>query len=448
MKPTATLLIPLLSICLTLQPDQVTATPILPKFLSWLKNKLTLQRDFSPELAEAIRASQAQGSFSDDDARALETVLKVDEVVSGEGPAVEGVGVGLVEDVRFCPKLKPRETPAASVWDLRVDDIKTVLGVGDSIMAGFGSRINDKKQILSNNPLLEYRGANFATGGDDDSKSVGNLIKHYSPSVRGLSQGTRVFNFCYGPICPSTAFIKDNVPVQGLNAAESGAWTKNWPNQMGYFRDHLTTVNPTALTDPTDFKLMMVVLGYNDLCLGCTDWSSSLVFEADKYEKNLRDLLLSIRQSIPNVLVSVLSPFKLSQITPLTDTSGHCKVLRKLLFVECLCLNEEGKRRRMDEMAAHYFERTKKVARELNEERDPGFAVSFDPGMAGLNVTEGRVKELLSQLDCFHPSKSAHDLIATSMWNNFFLPQSQRPAYNINQRGIVCPTEDMRIRVD
>ncbi|KAJ3108379.1 hypothetical protein HDU97_001504 [Phlyctochytrium planicorne] len=354
-----------------------------------------------------------------------------------------------VPDVSQCPPLRPRTSPPKDVRDLRIDDIKTVLGIGDSIMAGFGSRITDARMLFYTNPLLEYRGANFATGGDKDSKSVGNLVKQFSPNLKGLSYGNRLFDFCYGPICPARTFLlKDNVPVQGLNAAESGAWVSNYGKQIGYFKDHLLTVDPVAKSDPRDYKLLLLVLGYNDLCLGCNDWAANLVFEADKYEANLREALFAIRNTMTNVVVDVISPFNMSQIHPLTETSKHCSLFRKLLFVECLCLNGEKTRKKMDEMAGHYFERTRKVADELNALNDPGFAVSFDPGMRGLNLLEGKVGDLLSQEDCFHPSKLAHDLIGLSMWNNLFFPRKDRKDYDISATTYYCPTDDSRIRID
>ncbi|KAI8854262.1 hypothetical protein BC829DRAFT_380727 [Chytridium lagenaria] len=300
-------------------------------------------------------------------------------------------------------------------------------GVGDSVMSGFGSRITEPSQLVMSNPLKEYR-----------LQVMGNLIKAFNPDVKGLSKGTRLFNFCYG---------RDHLPSSPRQRPLRSLGSK-LANQVNYFKDHLIKVNPVAYTDAGDYKLLMLALGFNDLCLGCTGWSQNLIFEADKYEENIRNLLLSIRSNIPKVVVSLVTPFNMSQIEAITSASPYCSVARKVLFIECLCLNAANTRKRMDELAAHYVERAKKVAAEMNALRDPNFAVAFDPGFAGINIAKGTADEFLSQLDCFHPSKTAHDLIAGNIWSNLMLPLSQRGNYDVNKRDIRCPSDASRIRID
>ncbi|KAI8850114.1 hypothetical protein BC829DRAFT_173030 [Chytridium lagenaria] len=164
------------------------------------------------------------------------------------------------QSINDCPRLPPRSQPPTSVFDLRIDDIQTIMGIGTSAMAGFGARstsFNIPTVILSN-PLYEDRGVNFATGGDETSGSLGALIRNFRPSLKGLSLGRRMFEFCFGPVfCLSRGpLFPDNVPVQGLNAAQSGAWISNWDNQIAYFKDHLATVEPN-LHRPDNFKLLV-----------------------------------------------------------------------------------------------------------------------------------------------------------------------------------------------
>ncbi|KAJ3196434.1 hypothetical protein HK101_008941, partial [Irineochytrium annulatum] len=306
--------------------------------------------------------------------------------------------------------------------------------------------ISTPKDLLKTNPLYEYRGANFATGGDPDSLSLGNLMLHYNPTLKGLSHGNRLFDFCYGPICAARHILPDNVPVQGLNAAESGAWVDNWPNQMGYLNTHLRTVDPQA-GSANHYTLISLVMGFNDLCLGCFNWTAELVFEADKYESNMRSMLQAIRGNFTNVVVSVVTPFNMSQIHTLTEKDTYCRIERKVLFVECLCLLEEHTRQRMDKLAIEYAGRMAKLADEFNGLNDPGFAIAYDPGMRGLDMAAGPIT-LMSREDCFHPSKLAHDLIGQSIWNNLFRAQNARLPYDINYQGYVCPTESSRVMIN
>ncbi|KAJ3277740.1 hypothetical protein HDU76_010187 [Blyttiomyces sp. JEL0837] len=316
-------------------------------------------------------------------------------------------------------------------------------------MASFGARIDKPKELLHTNILYEYRGANFATGGDNDSLSVGAQVRAFNPKLRGLSYGDRVFDFCYGPICAARTLIPDNVPVQGLNAAESGAWVSNWQPQLSYFHDHLSEVDPLYKTSP---KLMILELGYNDLCLGCFNWTQKLEFEADKFEGHLRDMLTALRSSIPNLLVLIMPTFHLSELHSVFIKDDYCKIARTVLAVECICLLETtdfltGSWAKMDQLADQYAQRARKVSAEFNALKDPSFAILYDNGMNGLNITNGDIS-LLSKEDCFHPSKKAHDLFATNLWNNLFTPYAQKAPYTLYSTDVVCPTEDDRIIVD
>lgn len=322
------------------------------------------------------------------------------------------------------------------------------MGLGDSIMSGFGSRISNFWQLFKTNPLNQYRGSNFATGGDDDSLSIGNLIKHYSPNIVGLSKGVRAFEICYGPLCPS-AFFGDNVPVQGLNAAEAGAWAENFKPQIDYFKKHLPEVDPHW---ETSFKYLTFQLGYNDLCLGCFKWTQDLEFDATKYEINLRVALNELRKTVPNVIVNLLPTFDLSQLATITSKSRACNAIRTGFPVECTCLldvtdNLTGSRANMRRLSERYANVTRLLAAEFNALKDPGFAVIYDHGMHDLNLENGPLW-LVSAEDCFHPSKRAHDLFGISNWNNLFDPASLKSSYNYNVTTITCPTESDRIVID
>lgn len=64
-----------------------------------------------------------------------------------------------------CPFLKPRDQPAQDVHDLRPDDIKIVMGLGDSVMAAFAAKGIQKDTFFTIENLYENRGISFAMGG-------------------------------------------------------------------------------------------------------------------------------------------------------------------------------------------------------------------------------------------------------------------------------------------
>lgn len=64
-----------------------------------------------------------------------------------------------------CPFLLPRSTPALDVHDLRPDDISIVIGLGDSVMAGFAAKGIQDSSFFTLANLYENRGISFAMGG-------------------------------------------------------------------------------------------------------------------------------------------------------------------------------------------------------------------------------------------------------------------------------------------
>lgn len=64
-----------------------------------------------------------------------------------------------------CPFLTPRAEAATNVHDLRPDDIKLVIGLGDSVMAGFAAKGIQDETFFTIKNLYENRGISFAMGG-------------------------------------------------------------------------------------------------------------------------------------------------------------------------------------------------------------------------------------------------------------------------------------------
>lgn len=64
----------------------------------------------------------------------------------------------------YCPALLPRTTPVQNVHDLRPDDIRIVIGIGDSVMAAFAAK-GVQNTFFNMENLYENRGISFAMGG-------------------------------------------------------------------------------------------------------------------------------------------------------------------------------------------------------------------------------------------------------------------------------------------
>lgn len=100
-------------------------------------------------------------------------------IPAGNGTMFNGTDVPI--DIG-CPFLTPRETPAQNVRDLRPDDIKFVIGLGDSVMAAFAAKGIQDDTFFTVANLYENRGISFAMGG----------VKYRNPFF---------FFFCVKPRC-------------------------------------------------------------------------------------------------------------------------------------------------------------------------------------------------------------------------------------------------------
>ncbi|GBB99324.1 hypothetical protein RclHR1_03490006 [Rhizophagus clarus] len=353
-----------------------------------------------------------------------------------------------VNDITKCPPLPPRAVPATNVRDLRADDIKVVMGLGDSVMAGFGIRVDKLDQIFKNgtDPLDEYRGANFALGGDPDVISIPNILRKFSPNLVGDSKGTHIIEVCYGILCPSNYIPKSDQ----LNAAQSGAQALNIDKQVNYLIDQLSQRKDIDVKN--DWKLATIWFGNNDLCNGCTDIAKQIQFSPDQFESHIRDGLEKLRKNVPRVFVNLMSVFKISQMFEASLKDENC-VLGKVagLFLECQCAFVPGplgdkSRKAMDDLADQYNERLKNITSDYQEKNFQDFIVSYDPGMENMDLSNASL-DLLSGVDCFHPSLLAHERLAKAAWNNIFTQQSQKtskydPTVDL---PVLCPNEDDRL---
>lgn len=48
----------------------------------------------------------------------------------------------------------------------------------------------------------EFRGLNFALGGDEGATTVANFMKHYNPTVQGAFIGNHLITYCTELLCP------------------------------------------------------------------------------------------------------------------------------------------------------------------------------------------------------------------------------------------------------
>lgn len=104
---------------------------------------------------------------------------------------------------------------------------------------------------------------------------------------------------CIGnQICPEGQYRPN---IDRLNAAQSGARSLNIDHEIDYMLDELDDYYKSGLVQPTDWKLLTIFIGSNDICHSCTEVTSlPPIFGA-----NIMTAIDRIRTSISHVLVQV-----------------------------------------------------------------------------------------------------------------------------------------------
>ncbi|KAJ3196900.1 hypothetical protein HK101_007265 [Irineochytrium annulatum] len=345
-----------------------------------------------------------------------------------------------------CPKLKRRSKRPTDVHDLRPEDIDIVIAMGDSITAGFGAKgLPVAGEILPMKLTSENRGISYPIGADANAVTLRNMLAHYNTDLEGGSVGDHLAEvglFCF----PYTHYPGDH-----LNSAQSGAMVQNLLGQLDYVI-HKLNHNPD-IDFEKDFKLLSVFIGSNDLCSGCSIIANKTFLSPDAYEATMRDLFDSIREAIPRVVVNVQMVFNVSQVYDLTYDSLWCETVRLSgLAYECTCAFLPGEagdimRSRMDSLAVAYNERLLRIAEDYKRTYDKNFLLIVDPLFSGVRVSEWPL-DSLSDIDCFHPAVSSHEVMAIGAWNNLYMP-FERKARTISPSSkhlVFCPTESSRIQ--
>lgn len=163
----------------------------------------------------------------------------------------------------------------------------------------------------------------------------------------------------------------------------------------------------------------------------------------DAFEEKMRSVFVQLKETIPRLVVNVILQFNVSQIYDLTSEDEYCQRLRRYGTVfECSCAYLPGplgpiSRVIMDEAVQQYNLRLRKLYIEFQAHRSDSFALIVDPLLKNVNVKDWGLGAI-SRVDCFHPSLSTHEKLATGVWNNLFRPSIMKKGLSMNAR-MKCP---------
>eukprot|EP01095_Lingulamoeba_sp_RSL-Kostka_P003427 TRINITY_DN14402_c0_g1_i1.p1 TRINITY_DN14402_c0_g1~~TRINITY_DN14402_c0_g1_i1.p1 ORF type:complete len:375 (-),score=121.76 TRINITY_DN14402_c0_g1_i1:202-1326(-) len=320
--------------------------------------------------------------------------------------------------------------------ELRPKDIKVLASMGDSITAGFAMHTKHFYDSLTD--IVEYRGDSFSIGSNAMQYALGNYFLNYNQHLVGPSIKTSE------PISAAEwhghhlfPFDKQN---NRLNAAQSGAKVQDLPGQVSYIQKELTTTFSDQIDYEKDWKVITILIGANNMCIAC---HNSTEGTADYYRQQLNETLTQIYTDIPKVFVNLLPMFNISQVYDWVQTSEYCKFMWKTISAsECPCMTgkaTDADREMVNDAAKSYREVVEQLGKEWANVDPSTMKVVVQPFTSNLKMLN---LDMLSQLDCFHPSWISHAALSIGLWNSMFTPVDQKP-HNITL-GIdfICPDKN------
>lgn len=322
-----------------------------------------------------------------------------------------------------CKPLPARTSSPTSAKDLRPDDIRLIMTVGDSMSLG----------SFLHNDICENLGDAWPSGGDDRVVSIPYLMNHvgHNNDLMGQTHGSIVSEL--------TAFWVDKPWEQksytnkqldkyrGLNAAFFSAQLFQVPFQVDRLIEKLNT--PEYAKHKDSWKLVNMWVGGSEYPMSHP--------EAEMLRLDVRKALHQIHSRIPNVFVNViaypeqwLANEKLNTLCKLYNTRG--KYLLGADPSEGFSATGLGLKR----LNKLYEEEISKLQSAGNSSYHFAFQTFF---------RDHKLKsDMFDPFTCFHPSLETSEHMSVALWNSM-LSTGEKPRF-IDMAGTpVCPDEDSRL---
>jgi len=311
------------------------------------------------------------------------------------------------------------------VTTLSPANIGIFIAIGDSITACFAAKGRNGLSSFD-----EYRGLSFSAGGDKDAVSLFSFVQRFSAKVQGASTGKHIVEIPGAPYFSADHF----------NVAQSNARSDDLQHQL----DHLFKVVPKVDPTGTQWKLITLFIGADDVCRNCKMTTPVLIAN---YVKNVQNALSQLEAKLPNSFVAVIPIFNVSGVYRRMQGSTYCKLAHGIPW-ECGCIlnSDNATRARMDVAAVGMSAALEAVVRQVQAKRNPKFTATFLPFTNGVQIVN-LPPDFISNLDCFHPTVVAHQQLAVSTWNSLLTPSAQRTRQWKLGEPIQCPNAQSRLQV-
>jgi len=300
----------------------------------------------------------------------------------------------------FPCKVNQTLTPATSVHNLRPEDVKVLGALGDSITAAFGAASTSLINLA-----VEWRGLSWSIGGDntfEESLTLGNIIKKYNPSVRGLSLGTGSRN-------------------QNLNVAVSGAIARDMPGQA------VNLINAMR-SDPlinfnNDWKVVTIWIGGNDFCSVCEGRPEN---QPEGYAQYIEQTLDILDAQVPRLFVNLVQVIDVTTLYPVQE--GTCVFYHRLLC-PCGTNDDASVRNSVSAATKDVHARLDRLVTQAKYNDRDDFTVVIQPFFIETSVPlrdDGTPDRSWFAPDCFHFTVKGHEAAAVALFNNMLEPIGQK----------------------
>eukprot|EP00731_Ephydatia_muelleri_P038256 Em0695g2a len=307
--------------------------------------------------------------------------------------------------------------PAQTVNELTPADIKVVAAIGDSLTAAMGARACT---VLTD--LIEYRGVSWSIGGDDDisiSGTMPNIIKKYNPGVVGYAIKTG---------SEDSANARFDQAVSGAKA------TDLWESQISALLQRMQ--QDTSVNMQTDWKIITVFVGGNDLCDFCEDQAT---YSAANYAAHIKNVLDLIKANFPRTFVNLVHTLDVTEVGKLRGL--WCDLVHSFVC-KCGTTGSEADVAMTKQAATDYRTALEDLINTGRYEADD-FTVVIQPFSMGMTPplnTDGEPDKSYFAPDCFHFSTKGHKEMAVGLWNNMVQPLGHKAQTWIPGEALQCPS--------
>uniref|UniRef100_A0A8B9VN08 Phospholipase B1, membrane-associated n=1 Tax=Anas zonorhyncha TaxID=75864 RepID=A0A8B9VN08_9AVES len=302
-----------------------------------------------------------------------------------------------------CSNQSPSDTVPVSVHNLRPADIQVIAALGDSLTAGNGAGSNPHDVL---DVLTQYRGLSWSVGGNENISTVttlANILREFNPSLIGYSTGTG----------------RETTENAALNQAVAGDKSEDVPAQVRRLVDRMK--NDTRINMQTDWKLVTLFIGGNDLCKFCED---PIRYSPENYTYNIQIALDMLHREVPRTFVNLVTVLSITSLRELyAEKNVSCpRILMRLL---CPCVlkyaDNSTEVEQLVNFNKRYQERTKELVESGRYDTREDFTVVLQPFLTHVDMPktqEGFPDNSYFAPDCFHFSQKSHSQAARALWNN------------------------------